>query len=440
MEAEERPIKKRRLTEDDDPDSSDMMGRASVAAIEPDHVAAEISDAAMTNGEHTEQVTNGHDSGKRESPKTGSRTSNSADENEVPLPDETAPIVDAINGNEPGPTMSKNQQKKLRKQLEWESKRDERKVIRKQKLVAKRERKRAARDEALENGELQNRPPSQLSGPKKFSLLPVTILIDCDFDDLMRDPERKSLAAQVTRSYSDNRKAPYKSHLAVCSFGGHLRERFDNVLTHYKGWRGVNFLGCDFVEAAEQAKEWMTDSQHGGTMAGVFSKFDSSTYGAESKSKLQNEAETIYLTSESDYTLTELKPYSTYIIGGLVDKNREKGICYKRATQRGIKTARLPIGEFMDMQSRKVLATNHVNEIMLRWLECGDWGEAFMRVIPKRKGGKLKGTAGEGDAEGSPNREDDVDGSPDQEDEGGDEDDLEVEPDNLETRIESEAL
>ncbi|KAK5182803.1 tRNA (guanine(9)-N(1))-methyltransferase, partial [Cryomyces antarcticus] len=61
-----------------------------------------------------------------------------------------------------------------------------------------------------------------------------------------------------------------------------------------------------------------------------------------------------------------------------------------RAMDRGIKTARLPIGDYLEMASRKVLTTNHVNEIMLRWLELGDWGKAFMQVIPKRKGGQLK--------------------------------------------------
>jgi tRNA (guanine9-N1)-methyltransferase len=93
-----------------------------------------------------------------------------------------------------------------------------------------------------------------------------------------------------------------------------------------------------------------------------------------------------------------LSPYSTYIVGGLVDKNRHKGICYKIAKERGIKTAKLPIGEYLEMQSRKVLATNHVVEIMVRWLECGDWGEAFMKVIPKRKGVKLR----EGEQQDSP--------------------------------------
>lgn len=103
-----------------------------------------------------------------------------------------------------------------------------------------------------------------------------------------------------------------------------------------------------------------------------------------------DQGEVVYLTSDSPYTLDELKPYSTYIIGGLVDKNRHKGICYKTACEKGLKTAKLPIGEFMEMQSRFVLATNHVVEIMVRWLECGDWGKAFLNVIPKRKGGKLR--------------------------------------------------
>jgi tRNA (guanine9-N1)-methyltransferase len=52
----------------------------------------------------------------------------------------------------------------------------------------------------------------------------------------------------------------------------------------------------------------------------------------------------------------------------------------------------------MVMQSRVVLTTNHVVEIMLKWLEYENWGEAFMSVIPKRKGGQLKeqqGASGE---------------------------------------------
>jgi tRNA (guanine9-N1)-methyltransferase len=102
------------------------------------------------------------------------------------------------------------------------------------------------------------------------------------------------------------------------------------------------------------------------------------------------EGEIIYLSSESDNVLTHLKPNSTYIIGGLVDKNRHKGICHRRAVNRGIKTAKLPIKEYLEMRDRQVLVTNHVLEILLKWMEFGDWGKAFMEVMPKRKGGKLR--------------------------------------------------
>ena len=35
---------------------------------------------------------------------------------------------------------------------------------------------------------------------------------------------------------------------------------------------------------------------------------------------------------------------------------------------------------------------------MAKWIECGDWGQAFIQVIPKRKGGMLKGNDPQGSA------------------------------------------
>ena len=318
----------------------------------------------------------------------------------LPRPEETAPVVNSQQPhNHPDPTLSKSQQKKLRKKAEWESKREERKVVRKEKLLAKRARKREAKEQqqqqhAETTAPTETKPQQPTSRPVQ---LPITIVIDCDFDDLMRDNERISLASQITRSYSDNKNSLFRAHLTICSFGGKLKERFDTVLSHnYLSWRGVRVLDCDLIETAEKAKEWMVAEQGGGKLESVFADYANLT--PEDQAKLPSQGEIVYLSSEADEDLTELKPYSTYIIGGLVDKNREKGVCYKRATKRGIKTARLPIGEFMDMQSRKVLATNHVNEIMVKWLECGNWGEAFMKVIPKRKGGKLKNGGGADEA------------------------------------------
>ncbi|KAF6153517.1 hypothetical protein GIB67_027384, partial [Kingdonia uniflora] len=67
---------------------------------------------------------------------------------------------------------------------------------------------------------------------------------------------------------------------------------------------------------------------------------------------LQDEKENlVYLTVNSEIVLKELDPKSIYIIGGLVDRNRWKGITMKKAIDQGIKTAKLHIGSFLKMSS-----------------------------------------------------------------------------------------
>ncbi|KAE8154011.1 guanine-1-methyltransferase-domain-containing protein [Aspergillus avenaceus] len=293
---------------------------------------------------------------------------------------------DGGESKEDAPKISKNQLKKLRRREQWDAQRQQRKFIRKEKAVAKKQRRRAEMEEARKAGgneavlELRKNWERSKQKFKKSTLLPVTFVLDCGYDDLMLEKERISLSAQLTRSYSDNTKAPFRSHLVFSSFDKLLKERFDNTLTTYHNWKGIRIMGEDFADAAEQAKEWMKLPK-GGKMAGMF---------ADKTDAAPEEGEIVYLSSDSPNTLTELKPYSTYIVGGLVDKNRHKAICYKQAVAKGIKTAKLPIGDYIQMASRQVLATNHVIEIMIRWLELGDWGEAFMKVIPSRKGGILK--------------------------------------------------
>lgn len=272
-------------------------------------------------------------------------------------------------------TISKKQQKRLLRQQKWEEQREERKKRRREKNAQRKVRKREEWKQVLdENG---GEAPSR----KRSVLVPITLVLDCDWDELMADRERVSLAQQITRSYSENSKALYRSHMAVSSFNKLLKERFETVMsrTHEK-WRGIRFMEEDFVHAAEQACEWMKQPG-GGKVEGAL---------ANQSDQSPENGEIVYLSSDSPNTLTELKPFSTYIIGGLVDKNRHKGICYQKAIEKGLKTAKLPIGEYLRMATRPVLATNHVVEIMLKWLEFGDWGEAFLKVIPQRKGGTLK--------------------------------------------------
>lgn len=451
MAADERPTKLRKLDNGDE--VHNIASDAHLPSYSIGNASASFLTAPSHNSkpdEHTANVADRALHGDDEEGESG------GDVDIEDIPESRQRQEDGV----PAEPLSKSQLKKLRKREEWEAGRGYRKLKRKEKLQEKRARKKAAREEeelrveqlkkdATERGEDPGTVSAELQKPEKQKSrrpiqLPVTIIIDCGFDELMMEKERISLGSQLTRSYSDNYRAPFQAHLVISSWGGLLKERFDTVLKkHYLNWKNVTFEEGDFTEAARNAEAFMHGPK-GGRLAGYFEGFavanghvealtttnatvlktpasaaesenshqtgDSSAsekHGAEEDPASAqkdlppsdatsepavhpHKGEIVYLTSDSPDTLTELSPYSTYIVGGLVDKNRHKGICYKVAQEKGIKTAKLPIGEYMDMQSRKVLATNHVVEIMIRWLEYGDWGEAFMRVIPKRKGGKLR--------------------------------------------------
>lgn len=388
MEAEERPMKVRKLGHGAN-DQQPSQSSATLLESRPSNVVGNDEEPPQSNEQAVHATETEADSSSAQGIQPDLARSMSTSVTHPPVPD---------HARNPGP--SKTQLKKLRKKQEWEAGREARKLIRKQKQQEKKARKRAARGAMTEGGSLTEgehredapatasrdslRPGASKHAPG--TLLPITLIIDCAFDQLMHERERISLASQITRSYSDNHRAPFKAHLVISSWGGELKIRFDTVLSQdYLHWKGVRVLEEDFMNAAERSKEWMS-SDKGGKLVGAFGRDADRAQAAE----LAKQGEVVYLTSDSENTLDRLKPYSTYIIGGLVDKNRHKGICYKSARDRGVKTAKLPIGEYMDMQSRYVLATNHVVEIIVRWLECGDWGEAFLKVMPKRKGGKLK--------------------------------------------------
>lgn len=310
--------------------------------------------------------------------------------------------------------MSKNQLKRLRRQEAWAAAKEDRKIKRKDKRHEKQARKREELQSKIEEAKAaglnpvevlkEERERERAKKETKHNPVPVAFIVDCDFERYMRDPEVISLSSQVVRSYSMNRTARYQAHFLVSSFGGKMKERFETVLNnnHLK-WRGVRLVEGDFVEAAREAKELMSGPK-AGEIPDVLKPRDGderdrrdATASAPVPGPESDDIDrsVVYLTSDSPYTLERLEPYTSYVIGGIVDRNREKGLCYKKAVQRKVRTAKLPIGEYMAMQSRFVLTTNQVVEIMARWLECGDWGKAFLNVIPQRKGGVLKGQGSE---------------------------------------------
>ncbi|KAF8250061.1 guanine-N1--methyltransferase, partial [Wilcoxina mikolae CBS 423.85] len=178
----------------------------------------------------------------------------------------------------------------------------------------------------------------------------IALIMDCGFDDLMTDKEVISMSSQLSRCYSVNKASHRQFKVHVTSFNKRLLARYKGILQnqHLK-WKGMSFSSDPYPVTPEE-KESL-----------------------------------VYLTADSENTIHELEPGKKYIIGGIVDRNRHKCLCFNKANEQGIAHGRLPIGEYIRMASRKVLTTNQVVEIMLEWLKERDWEKAFVKVIPQRK-------------------------------------------------------
>lgn len=246
--------------------------------------------------------------------------------------------------NPPPPGMSLSAYKRQLRKEKFAQEREEWAAKKKEKRKALKLEKKRQKAEGL----LQEAPkkfvPQQKSG--------VSVIIDCSFDEMMKDVEVKSLGQQLIRCYSENKKAPKTVEFAITSFNKTLLERFQtNLRNQHKKWKGITISSEEFVPPTdpEQVANW------------------------------------VYFSSDSSNTIETLEPNKTYIIGGIVDKGRYKNLCKDKAERLGIQTGRLPIDEFVKISGRRVLTTNHVFEILLKWLEVQDWKEAFEAVLPPRK-------------------------------------------------------
>jgi tRNA (guanine9-N1)-methyltransferase len=176
----------------------------------------------------------------------------------------------------------------------------------------------------------------------------IRICFDCRYDSMMNDKDIGSLQKQIAFSYSANRRAPAPCQFYLANVDGQLEKRLE-----------VNSV-----------KKWDIYLRN------------------ESIDKVFPHEDILYLTSESENVLSSTEPLderTVYIIGGLVDHNSRKGLCYQLAVANQWRHARLPIDEFIKLNTRRVLACNHVMEILLNYIQLGDWKQAFEKNIPKRK-------------------------------------------------------
>lgn len=155
------------------------------------------------------------------------------------------------------------------------------------------------------------------------NIKPVRIVLDLDFDGMMNSHDTGKCVKQCMFVYAISRRTiyPIDLHFTGLKNNGEIHKGLLKN-TGYKNWTLTEHL----------------DKRH----TSVFAK-----------------SELIYLSSESSTVLDELSPDNVYVIGGLVDHNHYKSFCYTRAKEDGIRTARLPLTEYIDIKSRTVLTSVH---------------------------------------------------------------------------------
>lgn len=179
------------------------------------------------------------------------------------------------------------------------------------------------------------------------------IAIDLSFDEFMAEKDLSSLCSQLLRIYTANRRA--KKPIPIHFTGLKENTRMYKQIEKNEGWKNWDVI------------------PH-----------------SESYSEIFDKDKIVYLTSESENVLEKFDDGHCYVIGGIVDHNSQKGLTLDIAEKQGIKTARLPLSEYVSITSRSVLTVNQCFEILLGVNEGKSWKEILMEVLPQRKMPKLK--------------------------------------------------
>ncbi|TWW63416.1 tRNA methyltransferase 10 -like protein B [Takifugu flavidus] len=182
------------------------------------------------------------------------------------------------------------------------------------------------------------------------------LCIDLSMTDSMSDKEISRLAGQLRRLYGSNKKAtrPFHVFLTNMSDTGRL---YKECLRMNEGF--LNYT----MEITEESCEDLFASE---TM--------------------------VYLTPDAEEALKTVDADKVYVLGGLVDESIQKRLSFSRARELSVRTARLPIDEYMVKKENdknfhsKILAINQVFDILLTLCSTGSWSEALQAWFPRSKG------------------------------------------------------
>eukprot|EP01069_Polyplicarium_translucidae_P012974 Polyplicarium_translucidae@DN690_c0_g1_i1.p1 len=192
-----------------------------------------------------------------------------------------------------------------------------------------------------------------------------SIVVDCDFEELQTDREITSLGQQLMQCYGANRRAASPFPLIFCGLGQRIGGQLDAI------------SGSATWEALLRSRHVLCSSD---LIAEIDRSFDQRT----------GRARFVYLTPDADNVLTDMEADTAFVLGGVVDRNRHKGLTLHKARKLGLETSRLPIREVLAEHGQKlaasvVLTVNQIHAILLRFAESVDWYAAIISVLPPRK-------------------------------------------------------
>jgi len=299
----------------------------------------------------------------------------------------TASIPEPTTGEDGAPVLTKSAKKKLAKKAQAE--------VRKLQMKARdKERKKAKIAEHRKLVELgladKSAAPNRRKSNKAMGkLYDARVVIDLDFNEKMTEKELVSMSSQLQHSYAANKRAARALPMLFTSVRDIMHERLESK-TDYRKWNCC---------------EWWRTSYEDLWREGDDPRLFTPPRAKETASWARAaKDDVIYLTGDSPNILSEIEEGKTYVIGGIVDRNRYKNLCLDKANEQGLKHAALPIGQYLpEIEGRKILTVNQVFHIMAVWVEKRDWREALHTVMPQRKIGQAVVIDEEaGDAEASP--------------------------------------
>lgn len=177
-------------------------------------------------------------------------------------------------------------------------------------------------------------------------------VLDCEWETAMSDKELSTVVRSFGRVYGSNRKAerPFRLLLSGVAPGSRTESQLQGM--------------CGFEHWGERVR------------------VEAAPYY-----KLFPASRLLYLSPDADRVLDNFDdPDAVYVVGALKDSGRLVGQTQKKADLQGIRSARLPIQEHLDLKGAAcVLTVNHMMDIALDRRGGRSWADALEAHVPQRR-------------------------------------------------------